>query len=393
MLQHDSPVPIEHENVGRRGLRNARKDERQQCQRRQGNRVPEHDSDATVRAARWSQSSLQPPMPMRRPLRLPLLAVLCLLAVAALVAGCGNSSESGSGADTTKLLNDTFGKTQPVNSGRLKLGIDVHADGITGIPSPLSVRLGGPFQRVDAKGPPKFDFDVALATRDGRFSVGIISTGKQGWIKLGQRAFALPAAQFDQMAGKAGGSTGGLPGDLGTLGIDPRTWITNVQDEGVETLEGAKVVHLSADVDIPGLAKDLDKLLSTAGGTGLNAIAGLPTGLGKSGAVAKTVKSAGVDIWTGEKDHQLRRITIKLNVKTPTGKDGTIALDLAVAGLNESQPIGPPADPRPLSELSAALAVLSEQRSKGGGSSAGGSSSGTPAQARELRRLRPGRRK
>jgi hypothetical protein len=315
-------------------------------------------------------------MPMRRPLRLPLLAVLLVLAVA--LAACGSSGDGGSGADTTKVLNDTFGSAKPVNSGRLKLGINVRADGISGVPSPLTVRLGGPFQRVAATGPPKFDFDVTLATRDGSFSVGIISTGKQGWVKLGQRAFTLPAGQFDQIAGKAGGSSGGLPGDLGTLGIDPRGWIKDVQDEGVETLDGTKVIHLSSDVDIPLLVKDLDKLLSTAGGTGLNAIAGLPTGLGKNGAVAKSVQSAGVDIWTGEQDHQLRRITIKLNVKSPAGKDGTVALDLAVADLNRSQPIGPPANPRPLSELSAALAVLGQQRSQGG-AAAGGSSSGSPA--------------
>ena len=64
--------------------------------------------------------------------------------------------------------------------------------------------------------------------------------------------------------------------------------------------------------------KDLDKPLSSTGGTGLNAIAGLPTGLGGGkGAIAKAVKSAGVDIWTGEEDHQLRRITIKLDLDNP----------------------------------------------------------------------------
>jgi hypothetical protein len=168
--------------------------------------------------------------------------------------------------------------------------------------------------------------------------------------------------------------------------VDPRGWITNVQDEGVVTLDGTKVVHLSADVDIPGLVKDLDKLLSSAGGTGLNAIAGLPTGIGKdNGAVAKAVKSAGVDIWTGEKDHQLRRLTIKLNVDTPAQKDGTVALDLGVAGLNEEQPIGPPANPRPLSELSAALAVLGRAQSRSGSASGtpgatGSGSSAAPAQ-------------
>jgi len=320
---------------------------------------------------------------MRRPLRPPLLALICLAAV--LLAACGSSGAGGSGADTTKLLSDTFGTTKPVTSGRLKLGIDVRADGLSGVPSPLTVRLGGPFQRTTGGGTPKFAFDISLATRDGQFSVGIISTGKQGWVKLGQRAFTLPPAQLKQLAGGAGaGSKGGLPGDLGALGVDPRGWITNVQDEGVETLEGTKVIHLSADVDIPGLVKDLDKLLSSAGGTGLNAIAGLPTGIGKDkGAVAKAVKSAGVDIWTGEKDHQLRRITIRLNVDTPAQKNGTVALDLGIAGLNEAQPIGPPANPRPLSELSAALAVLgraqAQSQSGSGGGTPGATGSGSSA--------------
>lgn len=313
---------------------------------------------------------------MRRPLRLPLLALILLAAVT--LAACGGSG--GSDADTGALLRDTFGTKKPVNSGRLKLAIDVRADGIAGIPSPLTARLGGPFQRVTGGGTPKFDFDVTLATRDGRFSIGIISTGREGWMKIGQRAFAVPTAQFRGLAPKGGGT-----GDFGSLGIDPRGWITNVKDEGVETLEGTKVVHLSADVDIEGLAKDLDELLASAGGTGLNAIAGLPAGTGKGSgsAVAKAIKSATVDIWTGERDHRLRRITIELNVDTPGEKDGTVKLDLAVAGLNEPQPIGPPANPRPLSELSAALAVLAQQRAKqgdGGGGGAGGPGSSASGQ-------------
>ncbi len=266
-----------------------------------------------------------------------------------------------------------------MDSGRLKLGIDVRAAGIAGLPSPLTVRLGGPFERTEGKGTPKFDFDVTLATRDGRFTIGIVSTGQSGWVKLGTQAFTLPPDQFKELGPKGAGSKGGLPGDLGTLGVDPRGWIRNVQDEGVETLDGDKVIHLSADVDLNGLVKDLDKLLSSTGGTGLNAIAGLPAGIGgdAQGAVAKAVQSAGVDIWTGEQDHQLRRITIKLDVDTPTQKDGTVALDLAVTGLNRPQQISPPADPRPLSELTTALAVLGQQRAQQGTS--GGAAPAAPS--------------
>lgn len=339
--------------------------------------MPGHDPDATVRSARRSQSGLQPPM--ARTLRIPLL-VLTALAVLALAA-CG-SSGGGTSADTKKLLDDTFGSAKPVDSGRLKLGIDVRAPGVAGLPSPLTVRLGGPFERTSAKSTPKFDFDVTLATKDGRFTIGIVSTGTSGWVKLGTQAFALPADQFSKLGPKGSGTKGGAPGDLGTLGVDPRGWITNVQDEGVETLEGAKVVHLSADVDLDGLSKDLDKLLSSTGGTGLNAIAGLPSGLGgdEQGALAKAVRSAGVDIWTGEDDHQLRRITIKLDVDTPAEKDGTVALDLSVSGLNEPQDVSAPDNPRPFSELTAALSVLGQQRAQqatGGGAPSSGASGQT----------------
>jgi hypothetical protein len=302
-------------------------------------------------------------------LKLRLLALLVPVLVAALtLAACGSG---GSGSDTAKLLADTFGKANRVESGRLALGINVSASGLPGVPSPMSVKLGGPFERSGEKGIPRFDFDVALATADGRFKIGILSTGRRGWLKLGSRAFTLPQSQFEQLAPKAGEAA-----DLGRIGVDPRGWIENVRDEGVETLAGAKVVHLSADVALDGLTKDLDKLLASAGGGGLGAIAGVPDAIGKE-QLAKAVKSATVDVWTGEQDHQLRRMKIELVVDTPGDDDGRIGLDLGVEGLGEPQQITAPDDPRPLSELTAALAVLGQQRAR---QSSGG---GTPAQSYE----------
>lgn len=355
MLRTHVTARIEHEQVRRRCPGSARSGEQGQHQHRRGNRMPEHDPDATFPRARRSQPGLQPPMVRQlRPFALvfPVLAAALVLALAA----CG--SGGGSGGDTEKLLADTFGKTTQVDSGRLKLGIDVRASGLPGVPSPMSVRLGGPFERSGEKGVPRFDFDVALATADGRFTIGIVSTGKRGWLKLGSRAFTLPAEQFEQLAPKGGDAS-----DLGKIGVDPRGWIENVRDRGVETLAGAKVVHLSADVDLDGLADDLDKLLASAGGSGLGAIAGLPDGVGKE-QLAKAVESATVDIWTGEKDHRLRRMKIELVVDTPGEDDGRVALDLGVEGLGEPQRIAAPDDPRPLSELTAALAVLGQQRAR-----------------------------
>src|SRR5207342_738580 len=60
------------------------------------------------------------PGPMERAPRLILLLVLGVLAVAR--AACGGSDSS---ADTDQLLKDTFGRKQPVSSGRLALAVNV----------------------------------------------------------------------------------------------------------------------------------------------------------------------------------------------------------------------------------------------------------------------------
>ncbi len=299
---------------------------------------------------------------------------LPVIAVALALGGCGGG---GSGQDTSKLLKDTFSAERPVKSGRLDLLVDVRAAGVGGLPSPLRIDLEGPFQSVKAGTTPKFDFDLTLKTKDGRISVGAISTGTRGWVTLGQRAYTLSSEQFRGMAPAASVASGQPGVSLSSLGVDPQRWLEDVQDEGVVDLAGAKVVKLSAGVDVPRLLEDLNTLLSRAGGTGIGGTAGLPKGISaaRRAQLEDAVQDAKVTIWTGEKDHQLRRIALDLDVDTPAQRDGRIRFDLAIAGLNQSQPIGPPANPRPLSELTAALAVLGNQRA---GVGAGGTAT-TPA--------------
>lgn len=304
---------------------------------------------------------------MRRSLRLLPLALLALA-----LGACGGGG--GSGQDPGKLLKDTFGSSKPVKSGRFAFSVDVRAAGIEALPSPLHIGVVGPFQSTDGR-VPKFDLELQVATRDGKVSIGLISTGRNGWVQLGERAYTLTPVVFRRLAENAGGTSpdakrkGPAGLSLGSLGVDPRRWLRDIEDEGIESLKGAKVVHLSAGVDVPRLLTDLDRLLGRAGSLGAGAAgaagaAGLLSGLGldRRASVSKAVKDARVDIWTGEKDHQLRRIAVEVKVDTPAEKDGTIKFDLAISDLNRPQAIGPPANPRPLSELTAALAVLGRRR-------------------------------
>ncbi len=74
----------------------------------------------------------------------------------------------------------------------------------------------------------------------------------------------------------------------------------------------------------------------------------------------------------------MRRFAVLVRFDPAKGEEagrrpGTLRFDLTVADLNRRQAIGPPADPRPLSELTAALALLASRQAKAAGASAGGS--------------------
>ncbi len=302
-----------------------------------------------------------------------------MLPVAAALAlgGCGSA---GSGQDTGALLQDTFGAAKPVTSGRLALAVDVTAPGISGLPSPLHVRLNGPFARTTATGP-RFDFELRLGTHGGNpVSVGLIATGGRAWVRIGEHAYTLSNSALHSLTGAA--KTKASAGiTLKSLGVDPRTWLRDVKDEGTETLQGERVIHLTAGVDTPRLLADLDRLLGRAGSIGAGA-AGLPGGISAAqrAQLAASVKSAHVDIWTGAQDHQLRRIIVTVAVGTPQAHNGTVKLDLGLSGLNEPQPIGPPANPRPMSDLMAAMAVLAQRNAASGGSATAPATGETYAQ-------------
>lgn len=311
--------------------------------------------------------------PMRRFLRPSLLIATTLLALVA--AGCGGED---SAEKTSKLLSDTFGAGERVNSGKLDMTVDVNAAGLAGLPSPLRIDVNGPFQGMGESKAPKFDFDLGLKTRDGRVQIGAISTGAKSWMKLGTRAYTLRAGAFDGLT--AGAAKGDSSAGLSTFGVDPRPWMRDVRNLGAEDLDGERVIHLRAGVDVPGLIEDLGGLFGRAGGAaGGGASAPSDISEQQREQIAAAVQDATVDIWTGEKDHELRRIAVNVAVDTEEQQGGRIRLDLAVTQLNREQAIGPPANPRPLSELTSALAELGARTAQQGDAQApaGGESGGS----------------
>jgi hypothetical protein len=328
---------------------------------------------------------------MRSLHRIPL--ALCCLAIL-LAAGCGGGSSKPSPA-VTKLLGDTFGSNKPVRSGRLDARVAIDAVGFASLKGPVALHFGGPFQSQGAGKMPEFDFDLALQRAGSTLRAGAVSTGTQGYLKLIGKAYKLDPKAFAslQQSGKQAAASATRQGSgvsLRKLGIDPRRWLENASEKGTESVGGTPTIHIASQVKVAPMLDDLNRLLGKAGALSAVAATGqkLPSTLDPATRtrIEKSVKRADLDVWTGKSDHALRRLRVEVRFDVPAGlladkskpEKGTVGLDLTIAGLNQPQAIGAPANPRPISELTAALQQLLGQAQSQSGSGSGSSSSSQP---------------
>jgi hypothetical protein len=313
---------------------------------------------------------------------------LVLALTGSLLAGCG-SAGNGGGQDVKALLSETFGKDKPIRSGNLTLRLNVDAQGLPSLKHPLAIRVAGPFQGQGSGQVPKFDFAVDLDSGGNAVQAGAVSTGDKGFLTLQGRSYQLSDALFKRLESGQKQATASKGKDQGTslkaLGIDPRRWLKDARERGVETLSGVQVIHVSAGIDVPHFVADLTTLLGKAGKLGVTGGAPqLPSTLTQAqrDKIVKSVKRADVDVWTGKDDKALRRIAMHVTFDVPAdsrpkgtpAQKGALRFDLAIAELNRPQAIGAPANPRPLSELTTAFGQVlggaqgSAQQQRGGSS-------------------------
>jgi hypothetical protein len=316
--------------------------------------------------------------------RLVLLALVLVL-TGSLLAACGSAGHGGN-QDVGALLSETFGKGKPIRSGKLALRLNVDAQGLASLKGPLAVRVAGPFQSQGPAQVPKFDLALDLGMGGNAIQAGAVSTGDKGFVTLQGRSYQLSDALFKRLESSRKQATASKGNGQGTslqaLGIDPRRWLKDARERGVETLSGVQVIHVSAGIDVPRFVADFATLLTKAGKLGVTGGSSqVPSTLTQAqrDKIVKSVKTADVDVWTGKDDKALRRIAMHVTFDVPAdarpkgtaAQKGTLRFDLAIAELNRPQAIGAPANPRPLSELTAALRqVLGSAKQQGGGSSA-----------------------
>ncbi len=316
-------------------------------------------------------------------LRLGLL--LGSVAVSLVAGACGSSTGAGasSSGNAQSLLQQTFSSGHSVKSGVLGFTLTVNPSGSSTLTTPVSLSLTGPFQSRGTGKLPASDFSVAISGLGRRGSIGVISTGTNGYVTLNGSNYQLPAADFQRLESSFSSveSSGGSQSGLSGLGINPLHWLKNPSVVGSQTVGGADTTHIRAGVNVSALLSDLNTFLGkTARTTGTTK---LPTSIPPATRqqIAGVVKNATVDVWTGTSDKTLRKLA--LNVTVPvTGRVSTLLGGLSSAGiglsiqysnLNQTQTIATPTNVQPYSQFTAKIQGIVSALSGGLGAGATGS--------------------
>jgi hypothetical protein len=322
--------------------------------------------------------------------RTAISTVLALVA-ALVLAACG-SSGSGSSGNPNTLLRQTFSGSHKVSSGKLNLSLTIDPAGSTTLNGPITLSFGGPFQTRGSGKLPESNFTVSAGALGHSVALGILSTGTSGYVTLQGTSYQMPQATFQKLESSfaqiaSSGSSSSGSSSLSKLGIQPLHWLTDPTIVGTENVGGTQTTHIHAGVNVPALLSDLNTVLERASSLGVSGASALKSGIPSADRqkIAAAIKNPSVDVWTGNSDHTIRRLTITLTLPV-TGKASSelggvtsadFNLTMQYSDLNQPQTITAPTSVRPFTEFQAKVSAFVQQlEGAAGGVITGGSSGG-----------------
>jgi hypothetical protein len=313
--------------------------------------------------------------------------IFALLAAVALVAGCGGGG-GGSSQDARALIDKAFKTSIP--SADLTLNIQAEVRGIAQLQQPVSLKVAGPYQSNGSKKLPDFNWQVSVSGGGQAFSGGLISTGDNAYVNFQGTNYEVGAARVAQFNNQLSTQTGARK-SLKDFGIDPQSWVTDPQDKGDESVNGADTTHVEATLDVGKMLSDFNKTIQSAGGA-MGSSAPQQLSQATIDKISQSVKNPKFDIYVGKDDSRIRRLAVKVDFDVPAdqraqlqgAEGGTISFQIDFAKVGQPQTVTAPEGARPISELQQQLGGLAgglggsggSSGSPGGSSGSGGSGSG-----------------
>ncbi len=313
---------------------------------------------------------MRPTLPVQRLVPVVLLAILVVAFIAIAAGRLGGGGESD---NANQVIQRAFGG-DAAQSGRFEATVQASIEGGPASQSgDFKISVNGAFDRAPKGKAPELDVDMVAEGAGSPVRFGVVSTGEKGFLMLAGRTYALPASQFEQTFSARNDDESAA---LAALGIDPRSWLENVQDRGDATVAGVATDHVSASVNTDKLVNDLFRVASRSGGG-----AGVPQVSESDRKQAEdSIKSATLDVYASKSDGSLRRLSANVEFSSEQGS-GRVSLDMTLSDLGKPQRIEAPSGARPLAELRSAdaLSLFGGLGGAGSGSSPSGGSAGGSA--------------
>jgi hypothetical protein len=314
------------------------------------------------------------------------------IAVAVAVAACGGSGHAKKTAavklSPAQLVSQSFDASDAVSSGQVGLSVDLRLDGISALEGkPIALALSGPFEV--SGGSVSTDLQATVSAASSSAKLGLDKVGDKAYLGLDGTFYELPAGAMGAAAAGPTGSTGSFAA-LGSLGIDPRSWLTDPTELPQTTVDGVLTDHLQAQINVAAVLGDVSKLITRLGGAGSGAGSGSAAGsssstsstssssspAGSSSSVTSllpliesAITQAQIDVYTGAADHIVRKFDLTIAFTVPqiaagaidglTG--GSLTLDATLSDLNKPETITAPANPQPSSKLLNGVFALESQ--------------------------------
>jgi hypothetical protein len=290
---------------------------------------------------------------VRRPLPVLLFAVLAL-------ASCGGGGDK---EDVQDLLDKAFSSS--IRSADLKVDASIQLKGSPGLDRPVRITASGPFRTNEGK-LPSADIDLKIGSDGGGQTVttGFLSTGTRAFVKFQDIYYEQPASEVAK-ANRAIAQNKDRRGSLRALGLDPRSWLAEAQDEGDEEIAGVQTRHVSGKLDVEAVMRNLNEFVRKSGAA-LGATGQTPPqplSAEDIRKVGEVVRDPTFHVYVGEDDNIIRRVAGKIEFDVPEAsreelggiQSGAIEFEVELSKVNGDQEIEAPANARPLSALTRTL--------------------------------------
>ena len=228
--------------------------------------------------------------------------------------------------------------TTDPGSARFELDASLSAQGQTG-----TLELNGATD--DSAKDPRLALDLEVSAPGTKIEGGFVTTDGKAWFTRSGTGYLVPQEVWDGLVKSAGQAQPGAPAvdpaaanPVQQLPFDPAKWITDVKDEGSESIDGVETRHVSASLDAGAAARDLLDLARRQGGA---QVAALPKDA--VAQIEKSVKRADFDVWVGEKDKVLRRLDVQVELALPGSGPAKMSLALVLSDVGRKQQIDAPA--------------------------------------------------